>query len=285
MRIERRGILGAGFSSLLAVTWLASAKAKPPGFATVAEFRQHIMTILKNRHLAQGVAADPVDPAKFRMVVRGETISADVTNTYGYITAYPNENADEQIDRFIKSITEDHDAPVDDAHIVAVIRSREYVDSMKLDLLYEPLGADLVVLYMADLPDAMSPLTKEDVHGRDLASVRAVAQNNVRQWLPKVVANNELGAGTLYYVEGNTMLSTSLILLDDFWKSVAARFPGDVLIALPRKDQLLVFDDNGNAALRAGIRRLIDATFEDNFNLLSRQLYARRGGKIVAVAD
>jgi hypothetical protein len=33
------------------------------------------------------------------------------------------------------------------------------------------------------------------------------------------------------------------------------------------------------------VRRLIDATFQDNFNLLSPQLYARRGGKIVAVAD
>ncbi|HWI86318.1 MAG TPA: hypothetical protein VNT42_08365, partial [Sphingomonas sp.] len=95
----------------------------------------------------------------------------------------------------------------------------------------------------------------------------------------------ELGAGVLYYVEGNTMLSTSLILLDDFWKFVAARFPGNVLIALPRKDQLFLFDDDGNAASRAAIRRLIDVTFEDNFNLLSRRLYARRGGTIVAVTD
>jgi len=285
MRVKRRGILGVGLFSLLAVTWLASARAKPRGFATIAEFRQHVMTILKNRHLAESVVADRTDPAKFKMVVRGEEATVDVTNTYGYITAYPDENANEPVERFIRSITEDHEAPVDDAHIVAVVRSREYVASMKLEVLSEPLGADLVVLYMADRPDAMSPLTKNDVHGRDLASVRTVALNNVRQWLPKIVSNGELGAGVLYYVEGNTMLSTSLILLDDFWKSVAARFPGDVLIALPRKDQLFVFDDDGNAAMRAGIRRLIDLTFEDNFNLLSRQLYARRGGKIVAVAD
>jgi len=78
------------------------------------------------------------------------------------------------------------------------------------------------------------------------------------------------------------MLSTSLILLEDFWKSVARRFPGDVLIALPRKDQLFVFDDNPNA--RAGARRLIDETISEGFNLLSSGLYARRGGKIEAVS-
>jgi hypothetical protein len=56
-----------------------------------------------------------------------------------------------------------------------------------------------------------------------------------------------------------------------------------VLIALPRKDQLFLFDDKPE--FHAGVRRLIDVTFQDNFNLLSPQLYARRNGKIEAVLD
>jgi hypothetical protein len=75
------------------------------------------------------------------------------------------------------------------------------------------------------------------------------------------------------------MLSTSLILLDEFWKSIQTRFPGDVLIALPRRDQLFIFDDDPQ--VEAAARRLIDVTTHDNFNLLSSKLYARRNSKIV----
>ena len=270
-----------GLFSLIAGFW-KPAQAKTGQFGNVAEFRQHIMTLLKERHLAENLVADPADPAAFKMTARGEQSSVNVTNVYGYVTAYPEENSSEIIDRFIRSITDDHEAPVKDDEIVAVLRTRDYVDQMGPEILCEPLGADLMILYMADRPDAMEPLSTDQLPGKSLADVRGIALSNIRKWLPKVVANNDLGDGALYYVEGNAMLSTSLILLDDFWKSVAGRFPGDVLIALPRKDQLFVFDDN--AKTRAGVRRLIDATIEEGFNLLTPQLYARRGGKIVAVS-
>jgi hypothetical protein len=80
------------------------------------------------------------------------------------------------------------------------------------------------------------------------------------------------------------MLSTSLILLEEFWKSIEHRFPGDALIALPRRDQLFIFDE-GNSAAKAVARRLIDVTIRENFNLLSHKLYARRSGKIELVTD
>ena len=86
---------------------------------------------------------------------------------------------------------------------------------------------------------------------------------------------------TLYFIEGNTLLSPTLVLLDEFWASIKGRYPGDVLIALPRRDQLFIFNDDANGKILA--RRLIDITFRDNFSLLSDKLFARRDGKIVAV--
>lgn len=282
MRVERRAILGMGLFSLLAGCW-KPAQARADSFGSMAEFREHVITILNDRHLAEKLVPDPVDPAKFSMRVHGWEGTVDLTNVFAYMSAYPEENASEIVDRFIASITYDHNQPVDEKDIVAVIRTRDYVDQMDEDVLREPLGADLVILYMADRPDAMAPLSQKRLPGKSLADVRRAALDNIRKWLPHMVSNDELGDGLLYFVEGNTMLSTSLLLLEDFWKSVARRFPGDVLIALPRKDQLFLFDDSATA--RAGARRLIDATMEENFNLLSPQLYARRGGKIVAVSD
>jgi uncharacterized protein YtpQ (UPF0354 family) len=287
MRIGRRRILSMGLLSLLGSIWKPAQARDATPFGSIGAFRQHVMALLRDRHLAANLVPDPNDPAKFTMTVNGEEVTGDVTNVFGYIQAYPDQNAsdiiDHFIDHFIASVTYDTAQPIGDDQIVAVIRTANYMQLAGPDILHERLGADLMIVYMADRPDAMEPLSKARLPGKSLADVRRAALDNIRKWLPKVVSDDGLGDGTLYYVDGNTMLSTSLLLLDDFWKSVAVRFPGDVLIALPRKDQLFLFDDKPE--LHAGVRRLIDGTFQDNFNLLSAQLYARRNGKIEAVPD
>jgi uncharacterized protein YtpQ (UPF0354 family) len=213
--------------------------------------------------------------------------TGDVTNIFGYLSAYPDEDTDQAVERFIRSSIQAKTGLVSDSNIVAVIRNRAYIDYTKgkgFDILYEPLGADLTITYMADRADSMSPITPKDVPDKDLQNVRQIALDNVRRWLAKVVADGQLQLGVLYFVQDNTMLSPSLILLEDFWKSIAIRFPGDVLIALPRRDQLFIFED-GNSAAKALARRLIDVTIKANFNLLSQKLYARRSGKIVLVTE
>jgi hypothetical protein len=273
------------FSRLSA--WLGSAKTNASSSAAIAEFRERVMADAKKRLDADSVVADPEDPAKYT-VTKGEwsTIS-DVTNLFGYLKAYPDE-AEEAVRRFVNSIAEAMEPPsVDESDIVAVIRHRSYVDDAKAtghgDILHEALGADLMIVYMADRPDSMTPVKPTDFPDKDATAIRTIALDNVRRWLPRVVSNDKLRASVLYCVEDNPMLSPSLILLDEFWASVAARFPGDVLIALPRKDQLFVFDDSTVALTLA--RRLIAATVEEGFNLLTSNLYARRGGKVVPVTD
>lgn len=270
-----------GLASFLAAWW-KPAQARAASFSDIAEFRQHIIGILKDRHLAEDVVPDPDDPAQFKMTAHGEGSTVNLTNIFGYVQANPDDSAS-QIDRFIRSITYDHNQPVDVGDIVAVIRTQEYANELAPEFLREPLAADLVIVYLADEPDAMKPLSRKDVPGKNLADVRKVALDNLRKWLPKVGSDDGLKDGVLYVVEGNELLSTGLILLDDFWKAVADRFPGDVLIALPSRGEIFLFDDKPE--LHAGIRRLIDATGQDGAAILSARLYARRGGKIVAVDD
>jgi hypothetical protein len=45
------------------------------------------------------------------------------------------------------------------------------------------------------------------------------------------------------------------------------------------------YDEDRKSTARTRARQLIDATIQENFNLLSPMLYARRGGKIVVVRD
>jgi len=267
--------------------WLTSASAKKRRFADVAEFREFVIAACKREPGIDRAVIDSSDPAKFEITMGERSLTCDVTNIFGHLGAYPAEAADKAIARFIRSFTDTKTGIVSDDDIVAVIRNRDYIDyvrGMGLDILCEPFGADLMIAYMADRPDSMSPITLKDIPGKDLESVREAALTNTRKWLTELVADSQLQLGVLYFVEGNTMLSTGLILLDEFWKSIEARFPGDVLLALPRRDQLFIFDD-GNSAAKALARRLIDVTTRDNFNLLSEKLYARRNGEIVLVAD
>ena len=287
LRIERRGLFAMGIFSLLSA-WLAPAKAKTPSFADVSEFREFVMAAFKRQFGVDSVVPDPDDPAQFKVVMGERSSTSNVTNMFGYLRAYPNEDTEKIVSRYINSIIQSRTRTVDDSNIVAVIRDRNYVDytsGMGVDVLHERLVADLIILYMSDQPDSISPITAQDFPGRELASVRKVALNNVRQWLPKIVSDDELGSAILYYVEDNTMLSPSLIIIDEFWKSIEHRFPGDVLIAIPRKDQLFILDDDGKSTTRAHARRLIEVTIEEDFNVLSPVLYARRNGKIVAVPD
>jgi len=287
MRIGRRGLVATAILASIS-TWVVSTKTKGRSFSDIGELREVVMTVARAKTGVTNVAADPSDSARFTSVVGGMTVTSDVTNLFSFLSAYPDEDAEDAITRFVRSIPDAREPLIDDSRIVAVIRSRDYVEEARrtgVDLLHEPAGADLMIVYMADQPDSMTAIKVEDLPGKTVADVRAIALRNVREWLPKVVSDDSMGAGVLYYVDGNTLLSTSLVLVEEFWRSVAKRFPGDVLIALPRKDQLFVFDDDGSARTRALVRRLIAATVEDNFALLSPLLYARRGGRIILVSD
>jgi uncharacterized protein YtpQ (UPF0354 family) len=267
--------------------WFGRAGTVRRRFADIVEFRKFVIAEFNRQPGIDGVVTDSSDPAKFTVTMGERSLTCDLTNMFGHLGAYPDEDADKVIARFIRSFTDAKAGTISDDNIVAVIRNREYIDYVKkmgINILCEPFGADLMIAYMADRPDSMSPIAPKDVPGKDLEGVREAALTNMRKWLPKLVADGQLQLGVLYFVEDNTMLSTGLLVLDEFWKSIETRFPGDALIALPRRDQLFIFDD-GNSAAEALARRLIDVTTRENFNLLSDKLYARRNGKIVLVAD
>ena len=287
MPIGRRKLIATGLLGSIAA-WLPSTAAQGRAFKDVGQLREAVMAAFRAAPGVGQVRADPEDLAKFSVVINGATVTSDLTNLFGYLAAYPDEDADEAIARFVRARVEGRDAPVRDETLVAVIRSRAYLEEAKrqgVEVLQEPAGADLFVVYMADRPDSMSPISAKDIPDKSLADARRVALGNVRKWLPKVVADGGLGGGVLYYVEGNTLLSPSLLLVDEFWTSVAVRFPGDVLFAIPRKDQLFIFNDDGNSRTEALARGLIKATLDEGFNLLSPTLYARRKGRIVALTD
>lgn len=267
-------------------SWLSAgpgrSRMKRKRFADIGAFREHVMSVLRSKPDFRSVVPDAADPAIFQTTIGDGTWTMDVTNLYRRFIAYPDEDIDAEIERFLSLSGDDKARRLNTGNLVLVIRSADYVAHLAqqgVKVRFLPLTGDLVAVFMIDSAHSMSPLVEGELIDKTAEELREIASNNAAAWLPQVVADHSLEVGTLYYVEGNTFLSTSLMLLDDFWKAVSQEYPSDVLIALPRTDQLFVFDAANPRASEAA-RILIGATFRDGFNLLSEQVYQRRDGKL-----
>jgi uncharacterized protein YtpQ (UPF0354 family) len=250
------------------------------------DLREAVIEII-NRKSGVSAAPDAGDPA--RVIVRfGErAFTADLTNLQNRIRAYPDEDPGKLIQQFTASIDDlRNTSTAGEENLIAVLRDKAYVDrvsKMKRDALIEPFVGELAIVYMADMPDSMAVVNRKQFPEKNLAELRSIALSNVLKWLGHIKSDDQLKVATLYFVEGNTMLSPVLILLDEFWASIKDRYPGDVLIAVPRRDQLFILDDNVDG--RALARRLIDRTVQDGFELLSERIFARRNGEIAVVNE
>jgi uncharacterized protein YtpQ (UPF0354 family) len=273
--------LFAVFSSLVKIAF-----ANEPDFQDVSQLRSYVIEKLKAVYpQISGISLDPDDNAKFQANINDYDIRADVTNLFGYITNYKEEKSSIQIDRYVKALSFQFNANVD--KIVFVVRSSEYVSALNaedVEFVTEPLAADLHVVFMADGADSMIPIRIEEMIGKDIIEIKKDARENVINWLPKLVTDNSISPIRLFYIEGNTMLSTSLILLDEFWQSLSSDGPKNYYFAIPRRDQLFLLDSENEDALPT-LRYLVELTFKDNFNLLSSNIYSYDGGKIDKVRD
>ena len=266
------------------MAWFKRATAAGKrSFSDIAELRDAVVDIITRKRGVTSAVADPADPAKIVMRVDGLTYTADLTNLFNRMRASPDEDPDRLISEFTASMIDMRNRSVSEGNLVAVLRASDYVDQiskMKPGPLTESFVGELSIVYMADMPGSMSAVAQNSFPGKQLAELREVALDNVRKWLGHVKSDDELKVATLYFIDGNTLLSPTLILLDEFWKSISDRYPGNVLIAVPRRDQLFLFNDDEQGLALA--HRLIDVTFRDGFSLLSNKLFARRNGKIVS---
>ncbi len=262
---------------------MRSAFAQKPRFARVADLRRIVIAALKKKPGISEVTADSRDYAKIHTKVRGGVVTSDVTNLFGVLNAYPDADVDEGIERFISAILRNPAEAIGTSNILPVLRGRAYIDALnagRTEPVYEPFAAGLFIVYMADSADSMSAVNQSEMPGMSAASLRPIALANLEKWLEKLHADDDGRGSVLYNVDGNELLAPSLLLSEKFWAAIAERFPGDVLIAIPRRDQLFIFDAGFSQAENVA-RRLIAATWKEDFNLLSDRLYTRRNGRIV----
>ena len=278
----------------LSLAPLIAAQSPAPVNSTsidIESFRDKVVAAAKAEGANSSFVLDPDDP--YHMTITHDGSSADLylENVFNYFLAYPEEDG---LDGTIETVTflihsfekNKLEVTIDINHVVAVIRDDSYIEQVKNysddaahQIFTRKIAGDLNAYLMVDSPETLAGLNRSDVTDISDETLWETALDNVRPYLSKIAMDDQLGHLRLYYVDGNTFLTPSLILLDEFWEAVSTDYPEGLLFALPRKDQLFTVDAAHPNAY-AMIRTMVSITFEENVNLLSSEVYHYDAGEI-----
>ena len=203
------------------------------------------------------------------------------------------EELDEVLDRYVKSTldtvrTPDSDA-IDITRIVPVIKDAAYPVEVreslieagykmdKLDFFYETLNEHLLVFYALDTERNIRYLRHEDIDslGLEPGELRTRAVKNLSGLLPEIEKHGD--AGTFMVTAGGTY-EASLILFDSIWSTDNFSVDGEMVVAIPSRDLLLVTGSRDSDGLEQ-LRKLATQTVQEGSYHLTPELFVRRDGK------
>jgi uncharacterized protein YtpQ (UPF0354 family) len=195
----------------------------------------------------------------------GEDFHGYLDNAWTAASLDPAE-VDDVISRYVASAkecaTSDALAP-DRDRIVPVVKDRAWHDEVHAALrergqtsgiadVWEEYNAELIIAYAQDTASNIRYLTPEDLAalGIDRSELRALAVKNLLELLPEVSMRGENG---VYMFTAGGDYEASLILADTIWEGGQVKVNGDVVVAIPSRDLLLVCgsgDPSGVARVR-----------------------------------
>jgi uncharacterized protein YtpQ (UPF0354 family) len=222
----------------------------------------------------------------------GKTLTAYLDNAYKLYLDDPG-SLQLVLDRYVASLLETAAMPetLDRTRIIAVVKSRTWLDEMAATMsargsktephVYErePLADGLWIVYAEDTPRNIRYFTADELRaaGVERQDLRALALRNLKQLL---VSRVEVERGTISMVTAGGDYEASLLLLDEVWARPDLRAKGEIVVAVPARDLLLVADSADIVAIDK-LRLLAMRLHDKASHPLSDQLFVYRGGRFV----
>lgn len=275
-------------SLLLLAAGLAPGWAKTGAALTPAQFTREYAEALRKARPGASVAIVgdlelTVTPAG------GEAHAAFLHNAYDVYKQEPEAKA-EVIARFVAAGGEKISDNVDRTRIVPVIKDRPWLEETRRatagrvggkapEHVYEDFTPELVILYAEDTPKNIRYLTPKDLERVKLErrELRALAIANLRRLLPSIQRTGEDG---LHMIQADGTYEASLLLADAIWEGLQGTVKGELVVAIPTRDLLLVCDSASPEKL-ARLRQIVRDAATGPYRL-TPQLFVRRGGKFEA---
>jgi uncharacterized protein YtpQ (UPF0354 family) len=219
---------------------------------------------------------------------QGKTHSAFLSNFFALYVAAPG-RLDELIATFVGGYVDaraETDA-LEPSSIMPVIKDNAWI-SGAMDLMRARVGKDfrepvhdklndrLVVFYVEDRPRTVQFLTEQRLTASGLkrADLRALALNNLQALIPQVRLQEGRG---VYMVTAGGTYESSLVLLDEIWKTRRIDVDGDYVVAIPARDMLFVTGSKNHEAVTR-LRAIAARDYRDSAYRLSEDLFIYRNG-------
>ncbi|MCX6956203.1 MAG: DUF1444 family protein [Verrucomicrobia bacterium] len=182
-------------------------------------------------------------------------------------------------------------APLDRTHIVPVIKDRAWFeetqsvlrargqDVTKLNYFKEEYNAELTIFYALDDPKTIRYLGEEDIAklGISRTDLRALAIRNLHHVIAKIELH---GTPELYMMTAGGDYEASLLLDEKIWTGGQVKVEGDIVVAVPARDMLLITGSKSAAGL-AKLKALAEKNAKTAPYRLTAQPFVFRDGKFV----
>jgi uncharacterized protein YtpQ (UPF0354 family) len=138
---------------------------------------------------------------------------------------------------------------------------------------------DLIIQYVVDAPKFMLHLTNQHLADLNVSveELHKIAVTNLIQMLP---APAILEAGGFYRIQTDNNYEASLVFLDDIWDKFPFNVPGEIVVAVPARDSLLVTGSKVPNGVRI-LSKLAQEVYGNSSYPISSELLIRREGKFV----
>jgi uncharacterized protein YtpQ (UPF0354 family) len=175
-------------------------------------------------------------------------------------------------------------AKLDPSRIVPVIKDRQWLDDVHATLkargtdqeqLAEPYNKELVIVYAEDDPTRTRYLTTREEIGVAREKLRALAVENLKRILPKIEMRV---IGDVSIISAGGDYEASLLLLDEIWSGGQIQVRGDIVVAIPVRDALLVTGSRSRNGVKA-LRELAAELAAKGPHALTTTLFVYRDGK------
>ncbi len=242
------------------------------------------------RKSSPGLRVDVIGDLELKVTnAEGRDSTPFLYNAYDAYLQEPAAKAD-LIHRFaaaaLETATAGHSG-VDRSRIVPVIKDRPWLAEIRQAMLhrgatklpeavYDDFTPDLVIAYAEDSPRNMRYLTPKNLEdtGIDRKELRALACENLKRLLPKIERH---GANGLYMLTAGGNYEASLLLLDSIWSGGQMDVRGDIVVAIPTRDLLLVTGSQNPEGIKKVKEMANEASIKGPYRLTPKLFVYRNG--------
>ncbi len=201
---------------------------------------------------------------------------------------------DSVIQRYISSGREliesmQSSSALDKTKIVPIIKDRPWLQETRQamidrgakkvpDYVYDDLNPELVILYAVDSPQSIQYLTPAELEKAkiDHKDLRALAIENLKRLIPKM---DRVGGKGFYLLTAGGDYEVSCLLLDSIWNQGQFPVDGDIVVAIPARDMLIITGSKDPQGLEK-MKGLVEKTYNSGAYRLTKQLFVFKGGKL-----